>query len=172
VAVAEVMAIISTINAAAGAINKVAGTCNDINTIGSFIGKLGQAQVDLQAYQNKKRGNLSQEEIIQITLAKKQYDDRMNEIRELFIYSGNAHLWDEIQLQMANARKQRIAEMRAKEAARKRAKEITLWAGFILLVGAGVFMLMMYAIMSYAETVEIADEIAIILTLLGSVPLW
>ncbi|HCV04901.1 MAG TPA: hypothetical protein DG048_19890 [Pseudoalteromonas sp.] len=171
-AVAEVMAIISTINAAAGAINKVAGTCNDINTIGSFIGKLGQAQVDLQAYQNKKRGNLSQEEIIQITLAKKQYDDRMNEIRELFIYSGNAHLWDEIQLQMANARKQRIAEMRAKEAARKRAKEITLWAGFILLVGAGVFMLMMYAIMSYAETVEIADEIAIILTLLGSVPLW
>ena len=171
-AVAEVMAIISTINAAAGAINKVAGTCNDINTIGSFIGKLGQAQVDLQAYQNKKRGNLSQEEIIQITLAKKQYDDRMKEIRELFIYSGNAHLWDEIQLQMANARKQRIAEMRAKEAARKRAKEITLWAGFILLVGAGVFMLMMYAIMSYAETVEIADEIAIILTLLGSVPLW
>ena len=171
-AVAEVMAIISTINAAAGAINKVAGTCNDINTIGSFIGKLGQAQVDLQAYQNKKRGNLSQEEIIQITLAKKQYDDRMNEIRELFIYSGNAHLWDEIQLQMANARKQRIAEMRAKEAARKRAKEITLWAGFILLVGAGVFMLMMYAIMSYAETVKIADEIAIILTLLGSVPLW
>ena len=171
-AVAEIMAIISTINAAAGAINKVAGTCNDINTIGAFIGKLGQAQVDLQAYQNKKRGNLSQEEIIQITLAKKQYDDRMNEIRELFIYSGNAHLWDEIQLQMANARKQRIAEMRAKEAARKRAKEITLWAGFILLVGAGVFMLMMYAIMSYAETVEIADEIAIILTLLGSVPLW
>lgn len=171
-AVAEVMAIISTINAAAGAINKVAGTCNDINTIGSFIGKLGQAQVDLQAYQNKKRGNLSQEEIIQITLAKKQYDDRMNEIRELFIYSGNAHLWDEIQLQMANARKQRIAEMRAKEAARKRAVEITLWAGFILVVSAGVFLLMMYAIMSYAETVEIADEIAIILTLLGSVPLW
>ena len=171
-AVAEVMAIISTINAAAGAINKVAGTCNDINTIGSFIGKLGQAQVDLQAYQNKKRGNLSEEEIIQITLAKKQYDDRMKEIRELFIYSGNAHLWDEIQLQMANARKQRIAEMRAKEASRKRAVEITLWAGFILVVSAGVFLLMMYAIMSYAETVEIADEIAIILTLLGSVPLW
>ena len=171
-AVAEVMAIISTINAAAGAINKVAGTCNDINTIGSFIGKLGQAQVDLQAYQNKKRGNLSEEEIIQITLAKKQYDDRMKEIRELFIYSGNAHLWDEIQLQRANARKHRIAEMRAKEAARKRAVEITLWAGFILVVSAGVFLLMMYAIMSYAETVEIADEIAIILTLLGSVPLW
>jgi len=166
------MAIVSTINAAAGAINKVAGTCNDLNTIGSFVGKLGQAQVDLQAYQNKNRNNLSEEELIQITLAKKQYQDRMNEIRELFIYSGNAHLWDEIQMEMANARKRRIADMRAKEAARKKAIRITIWAGFILVVSIGVFMLMMHAIMSYADTVEITDEIAIILTLLGSVPLW
>ena len=171
-AVAEIMAIVSTINAAAGAINKVAGTCNDLNTIGSFVGKLGQAQVDLQAYQNKNRNNLSEEELIQITLAKKQYQDRMNEIRELFIYSGNAHLWDEIQTEMANARKRRIADMRAKEAARKKAIRITIWAGFILVVSIGVFMLMMHAIMSYADTVEITDEIAIILTLLGSVPLW
>ena len=166
------MAIVSTINAAAGAINKVAGTCNDLNTIGSFVGKLGQAQVDLQAYQNKHRNNLSQEELIQITLAKKQYQDRMNEIRELFIYSGNAHLWDEIQMEMANARKRRIAEMRAKEAARKKAVKITLWAGFILVVSMGAFMLMMHAIMSYADTIELTDEIAVILTLLGSVPLW
>ena len=171
-AVAEIMAIISTINAAAGAINKVAGTCNDLNTIGSFVGKLGQAQVDLQAYQNKNRNNLSQEELIQITLAKKQYQDRMNEIRELFIYSGNAHLWDEIQMEMANARKRRIAEMRAKEAARKKAISITIWAGFILVVSVGAFMLMMHAIMSYADTIELTDEIAVILTLLGSVPLW
>jgi len=166
------MAIVSTINAAAGAINKVAGTCNDLNTIGSFVGKLGQAQVDLQAYQNKNRNNLSQEELIQITLAKKQYQDRMNEIRELFIYSGNAHLWDEIQMEMANARKRRIAEMRAKEAARKKAVKITIWAGFILVVSVGAFMLMMHAIISYADTIELTDEIAIILTLLGSVPLW
>jgi hypothetical protein len=96
----------------------------------------------------------------------------MNEIRELFIYSGNAHLWDEIQTEMANARKRRIADMRAKEAARKKAISITIWAGFILVVSIGVFMLMMHAIMSYADTVEITDEIAIILTLLGSVPLW
>ena len=171
-AVAEIMAIVSTINAAAGAINKVAGTCNDLNTIGSFVGKLGQAQVDLQAYQNKNRNNLSEEELIQITLAKKQYQDRMNEIRELFIYSGNAHLWDEIQTEMANARKRRIADMRAKEAARKKAISITIWAGFILVVSIGVFMLMMHAIMSYADTVEITDEIVIILTLLGGTPLW
>ncbi len=165
------MAIISTINAAAGAINKAAGTCNDLNTIGSFVGKLGQAQVDLQAYHNKNRNNLSQEELIQITLAKKQYQDRMNEIRELFIYSGNAHLWDEIQMEMANARKRRIAEMRAKEAARKRAVRITLWAGFILIVALAVFLAMLYAISTYAEPL-ITDQMTIILTLLGGLPLW
>ena len=165
------MAIISTINAAAGAINKAAGTCNDLNTIGSFVGKLGQAQVDLQAYHNKNRNNLSQEELIQITLAKKQYQDRMNEIRELFIYSGNAHLWDEIQMEMANARKRRIAEMRAKEAARRRAVRITLWAGFILIVALAVFLAMLYAISTYAEPL-ITDQMTIILTLLGGLPLW
>ena len=170
-AVAEIMAIISTVNAASAAINKVAGTCNDLSTIGSFVGKLGQAQVDIQAYQNKNRNNLSEEEVIQITLAKKQYQDRMNEIRELFIYSGNAHLWDEIQMEMANARKRRIAEMRAKEAARKRADRITLWAGFILIVALAVFLAMLYAISTYAEPL-ITDQMTIILTLLGGLPLW
>ena len=170
-AVAEIMAIISTVNAASAAINKVAGTCNDLSTIGTFVGKLGQAQVDIQAYQNKHRNNLSQEELIQITLAKKQYQDRMNEIRELFIYSGNAHLWDEIQMEMANARKRRIAEMRAKEAARKRAVKITLWAGFILIVALAVFLAMLYAISTYAEPL-ITDQMTIILTLLGGLPLW
>ena len=32
-AVAEIMAIISTVNAASAAINKVAGTCNDLKSI-------------------------------------------------------------------------------------------------------------------------------------------
>ena len=64
-AVAEIMAIISTVNAASAAISKVAGTCNDLSTIGTFVGKLGQAQVDIQAYQNNHRNNLSQEELIQ-----------------------------------------------------------------------------------------------------------
>ena len=171
-AVAEIAAIIATVNAAAGAINKVAGTCNDLSTIGSFVGKLGQAQVDLQAYQNKKRGNLSQEEIIQITLAKKAYDDRMNEIRELFIYSGNAHLWDEIQMEMANARKRRIAEMRAKEAARKRAIELTIWVGFILLISVAAFLAMMYAISTYAEPLITDVYLSAVLLLLGGLPLW
>ena len=171
-AVAEIAAIIATVNAAAGAINKVAGTCNDLSTIGSFVGKLGQAQVDLQAYQNKKRGNLSQEEIIQITLAKKAYDDRMNEIRDLFIYSGNAHLWDEIQMEMANARKSRIAEMRAKEAARKRAIELTIWVGFILLVSVAAFLAMMYAISTYADSFDFTTDLSAVLLLLGGLPLW
>ena len=171
-AVAEIVAIISTINAAAGAINKVAGTCNDLNTIGSFVGKLGQAQVDLQAYQNKHRNSLSQEELIQITLAKKQYQDRMNEIRELFIYSGNAHLWDEIQMEMANARKRRIAEMRAKEAARRKAISITIWAGFILIVAVAVFLAMLYAISTYAEPLITDADLSTILLLLGGLPLW
>jgi predicted nucleic acid-binding Zn ribbon protein len=135
------------------------------------VGKLGQAQVDLQAYHNKNRNNLSQEELIQLTLAKKQYQDRMAEIKDLFYWSGNAHLWDEIQMEMANARKRRIAEMRAKEAARKRAVRITLWAGFILIVALAVFLAMLYAISTYAEPL-ITDEMTIILTLLGSVPLW
>ena len=153
-AIAEILAIASTINAAAGAINKVAGTCNDLNTIGSFVGKLGQAQVDLQTYQNKRKGSLSQEELIQIALAKKAYNDKMNEIRELFIYSGNAQLWDEIQTEMANARKRRIAEIKAKAAARKKAIKYTAYGFLGLLVCVATYLGLIIAIKTYATELE------------------
>lgn len=152
--VAEIVAIVGVINTCCDAVKRCADAGNDLQAIGSFIGKLGQAQVDIQAYQNKRGGNLSAEEVINLTLAKKAYDDRMNEIRELFIYSGNSHLWDEIQMELANARKRRQAEMRAKEAARKKAIEISLWAGFMLVVSVGVFIAMLYAISSYAGDFE------------------
>ena len=96
----------------------------------------------------------------------------MNEIRELFIYSGNAHLWDEIQMEMANARKRRIAEMRAKEAARKRAIELTIWVGFILLISVAAFLAMMYAISTYAEPLITDVYLSTVLLLLGGLPLW
>ena len=96
----------------------------------------------------------------------------MNEIRELFIYSGNAHLWDEIQMEMANARKRRIAEMRAREAARKKAISVTIWAGFILIVAVAVFLAMLYAISTYAEPLITDADLSTVLLLLGGLPLW
>ena len=58
-----------------------------------------------------------------------------------------------------------------KEAARKRPVKNTLWAGFILIVALAVFLAMLYAISTYAEPL-ITDQMTIILTLLGGLPLW
>ncbi|HCV06036.1 MAG TPA: hypothetical protein DG048_25670 [Pseudoalteromonas sp.] len=152
-AVAEIMAIMSTINAAAGAINKVAGTCSDVETIGAFVGKLGQAQIDLQVYKNKRGNNLSQEEHIQLALAKKAYDEKMAEIKDLFYWSGNAHIWDNMQIEMANARKRRIAEIKAKAEARRKAIKMAAYGFLGLLVAVAGFIVLFLGIRAYAEEV-------------------
>jgi len=73
---------------------------------------------------------------------------------------------------MANARKRRIAEMRAKEAARKKAISITIWAGFILIATLAVFLAMLYAISTYAEPLITDVDLSTVLLLLGGLPLW
>ena len=152
--VAEIVAIVGVINTCCDAVKRCADAGNDLQSIGNFIGQLGEAQINLQAYQNKRGNNLSADEVIQLALAKKAYTDRMQEVKDLFVWSGNGHIWDEIQMELANARKRRQAEMRAKEAARKKALEISMWAGFMLVVSVAVFMGMLYAISSYAGDFE------------------
>ena len=152
-AVAEIMAIMSTINAASGAISKIAGTCSDVETIGAFVGKLGQSQIDLQVYKNKRGNNLSQEEHIQLALAKKAYDDKMAEIKDLFYWSGNAQIYDTMQIEIANARKRRIAELKAKAEAKKKAIKMAAYGFLGLLAMAAGFILLFLGIRAYAEEV-------------------
>jgi|TARA_R110000751_G_scaffold68537_2_gene139563 hypothetical protein len=147
--IAEISAIVAGVNMASNAIKSVAGTANDLSTIGTFLGKLGGAEVELAKAQNA--GNLSEADAIKAALARKQIKDTMQEVKDLFTISGNGHLYQECMQEMANARRAKQEEIaKLVQVRAKRNKELRQIAMVLLIclalvpatVGGIVYMLM------------------------------
>jgi hypothetical protein len=115
--VGEIAAIIAGVNAATSAIKRVAETTNDISSISSFLSSLGGAEVELARKQNE--GKLSEADAVKAALAKKQIQETMAEIKDLFLVSGNSALYSEAMQAMADARKAKQAELAKAAAAKK-----------------------------------------------------
>ena len=113
----ELGAIVSAVSTATSMINKVASTTNDISSISGFLTSLGSAQVDLQTLSNS--GKLTEKDAIQAALTKKQIDETMKEIKDLFTISGNGALYADAMQELANARKRRLDEVKRKQKERK-----------------------------------------------------
>ena len=120
--IGEIAAIVAGVNAATSAIKQVAETTNDIQSISGFLSALGGAEVELQRAQNE--GKLSEADAVKAALAKKQIQETMREIKDLFTVSGNGQLYTEAMQAMAEARKQKQLEL-ARAAARKKKLENT-----------------------------------------------
>lgn len=132
--IGEIAAIVAGVNAATSAIKRVAETTNDIQSISGFLSSLGGAEVELQRAQNE--GKLSEADAVKAALAKKQIQETMKEIKDLFTVSGNGQLYQEAMTAMAEARKAKQLEL-AKAAARKKqfwkeVKEIAAIVGVII----------------------------------------
>ena len=147
--IAEISAIVAGVNMATSAIKQAAGAADDLSTIGVFLGKLGGAEVELAKARNA--GNLNEGDAIKAALAKKQIQDTMQEVKDLFTISGNGHLYQQCMQEMANARKAKQDEL-AKLALlkKKRHKELRQLGMIVLLclalvpavVGGIIYMLM------------------------------
>ena len=118
--IAEISAIVAGVNMASNAIKQAAGTADDLSTIGTFLGKLGGAEVELAKAQNQ--GGLSEADAVKAALARKQIADTMQEVKDLFTISGNGHLYQQCMQEMANARKAKQEEL-----ARAAAKNKKFW---------------------------------------------
>lgn len=132
--IGEIAAIVAGVNAATSAIKQVAETTNDIQSISGFLSSLGGAEVELQRAQNE--GKLSEADAVKAALAKKQIQETMREIKDLFTVSGNGQLYNEAMLAMAEARKQKQLELARAAAAKKKFwKEVKEYAaiGAVLL---------------------------------------
>mgnify|MGYP003118794091 CR=1 FL=1 len=131
----SVGAIMAGVSMATKAIKAVADTGGDIQRIAGYVGQLGAAQAKLSAMGNKNNGITDAGEAIKAALAKKQVDDQMTQIKDMFMISGM--LWEQIQRGLADARKAELAEIKRKVAARRKLiKQIkmislTLLAGLI-----------------------------------------
>lgn len=116
--IGEIAAIVAGVNAATSAIKQVAQTTNDISSISSFLSTLGGAEVELQRAQNE--GKLSEADAVKAALAKKQIQETMREIKDMFTVSGNGDLYQEAMTAMAEARKAKQAELQRKAAEKKK----------------------------------------------------
>ena len=131
--IAEISAIVAGVNLATNAIKQVAGTADDLSTIGTFLGKLGGAEVELARAQNT--GKLSEADAIKAALARKQIADTMQEVKDLFTISGNGHLYQQCMQEMANARKAKQDELaRAVAKQKKFRKEMGQYAMIFVVV--------------------------------------
>lgn len=132
----ELTAVIAGINTATATIKKCAEAGQDLSSIAGMISKLGESEVQIAKLQNS--GRLSQEEALKAVLAKKELQDRMAEIKDLFIVSGNSHLWVEMLQNMAEARiaeqNRTRAEIQRKKKLRKDVVEIVVITGFTILM--------------------------------------
>ena len=147
--IAEISAIVAGVNMASNAIKQAAGTADDLSTIGTFLGKLGGAEVELAKAQNQ--GGLSEADAVKAALARKQIADTMQEVKDLFTISGNGHLYQQCMQEMANARKAKQDEIaRLVILKKKRYKELRQLGMIVLLclalvptvVGGIIYMLM------------------------------
>jgi len=134
--IGEIAAIVAGVNAATSAIKQVAETTNDIQSISGFLSALGGAEVELQRAQNE--GKLSEADAVKAALAKKQIQETMREIKDLFTVSGNGQLYQEAMQAMAEARKQKQLELARAEARRKKfwkeVREISFVIGILIIL--------------------------------------
>lgn len=145
--VGEIAAIIAGVNAATSAIKSVAESTQDLQSISGFLTSLGSAEVELARKQNE--GKLSEADAVKAALAKKQIQETMSEIKDLFLVSGNAGLYQEAMQAMADARKAKQAELARAAAAKKKFREEMRQVGLIV-VGVLIFLpLLMFALLQW-----------------------
>jgi len=142
--IAEISAVIAGVNAATSAIKRVAETTNDISSISSFLSTLGGAEVELARAQNE--GKLSEADAVKAALAKKQIQETMQEVKDLFMVSGNGQLYNEAMAAMAEARKAKQRELARKAAAKKQLRKELKEYAFIFL-GVVVLLPMILALL-------------------------
>lgn len=117
----------AAVSAAVGMIKKAAATVEDVRSLGPLLGKYFDAKhtATKAAREAKKAGGSNMGKAIEIELALKQQEDFERELQQLFIYSGNADVWQKIVQRTNDMNRAEIEEERAERArAKRRQKEV------------------------------------------------
>ena len=124
----EAIAAIKIANEAIGAIKEFAGHVSSVGEMGPQLTKLADAKEEIE--KKAKGGDM------QCFFELEKIHQREAEIKQLFIYSGRAGLWDDYQKFIAN-RKQLRANEKKRAEAKKLARKKAIQNGF-LYVAVGI----------------------------------
>jgi len=112
---------VAAVTAACKALEMAAGAASNIESLGSYIGRLGESEFDLQRAKNSK--NLSESESMKIVMAEEQLRQSRAAIRQVFEATHRLDLWNEIQVKTAEARKNRQKEVKRLEALKRKKRK-------------------------------------------------
>ena len=129
----EAIAAIKIANEAIGAIKEFAGHVSSVGEMGPQLTKLADAKEEIE--KKAKDGDM------ECFFALEKINQREAEIKQLFIYSGRAGLWDDYQKFIANRKQIRANEKKRAEAkalARKKAIKNGLTYGLVGIAVIGV----------------------------------
>ena len=132
---------VAAVTAACKALEMVAGAASNIESLGTYIAKLGSSEFDLQRAKNSK--NLSESDALKIVMAEETLRQSKENIKSIFLASNRLDLWQDMMIKQAEARKNRQAFLKSEEVRKKRFKKqlsqyALIFAVVIVLVPAAI----------------------------------
>ena len=138
----------AAVQSAVALIKKAKSTVDDVRSLGPLVGKFFEAKHETAKAirEAKKKGGSNMAQAVQIEMELMQQEQFEADLKEIFIYSGNADVWAKIEARVAEAHRAEIEEARAEKARearrKKEAKEIADILTLIFIVGAVLFVIL------------------------------
>ena len=138
----------AAVQSAVALIKKAKSTVDDVRSLGPLVGKFFEAKHETAkaVAQAKKKGGSSMAQAVQIEMELMQQEQFEHDLKELFIYSGNADVWAKIEARVAEAHRAEIEEARAEKSRqariKKQNKEIADALTILFVVGCVLFVIL------------------------------
>ena len=138
----------AAVQSAIALIKKAKSTVDDVRSLGPLVGKFFEAKHETAKAirEAKKKGGSNMAQAVQIEMELMQQEQFEADLKEIFIYSGNADVWAKIEARVAEAHRAEIEEARAEKARearrKKEAKEIADILTVVFIVGAVLFVIL------------------------------
>ena len=140
----------AAVQSAVALIKKAKSTVDDVRSLGPLVGKFFEAKHETAkaVAQAKKKGGSSMAQAVQIEMELMQQAQFEADLKELFIYSGNADVWAKIEARVAEAHRAEIEEARAEKARearrKKEAKQIADVLTVLFIIGTVLFVILSF----------------------------
>lgn len=147
--IAEISAVIGTLNAVNSAVSTLKQSGSNAQSLGQALNRLATASKNIdQIKRQRKAGKvLTLQEATQLALAEKQIKDYERDLKDLCLVSGNAELYN--RMKQLQAESKRVLEEQELAARRKRVQKAQMMEDVTIAVSIGVMIVLLLGLFSY-----------------------
>lgn len=147
--IAEISAILGTLNAVNSAVSTIRTTSSNANSLGTALTRLGVASKAIDRVKLEKKAGkiLSLNEATQLALAEKKLADYERELKDLCLISGNAPLYNRMKELQADSKK--ALELQQNSERRKKIQRDKVLEDVGIAVAIGVLILLLLGMFTF-----------------------